>query len=462
MNHYPDYSVFSCNSFMEILIHAEDKYCNETMFWHYKERITYGEFVKKVRSVAGALKKYDRQYILIDLSSVKKFAVAYFATVITNNIAVLHNTAMKTLEEPFQKLQYACVLDNAFWDDMASQTEGKGDCVFFNDITKPTETCTILCSSGTSSVPKGVCLSQKNICSCTENGIRKVLYPEGAKYLSVLPLSHAFGLVADLMGCIYSGGTLCVMDSPLQLYSGLLYYEPDKLNVPPSVAARLLTMIRVADDPKSVVGINLKTILCAGAPIDVSICRELREYGIQVLLAYGQSECSPCISMNRNEDYKDGSCGLILEHLSVKIADDQEILVKGDGVMNGYLNDSEATIEVLKDGWLHTRDLGYVDDEGFLFVIGRKNNLAIFSDGTKYPIETLELRLNEIDGVEESLACMQDDMWNIKICSYKNNTNNISETIKKRTVTLTGHVVRELTFQKEFFPRNRIGKIIRN
>ncbi len=125
--------------------------------------------------------------------------------------------------------------------------------------------------------------------------------------------------------------------------------------------------------------------------------------GIQVLNGYGITECSPVVAVNRNRWTKPGSIGLPLPCCEVQIQDG-EICVKGDLVMAGYFQDEVATGSAIQDGWFHTGDLGYLDEDGFLFITGRKKNLIILSNGKNVSAEELETQILQISGVEEVIA----------------------------------------------------------
>lgn len=147
-------------------------------------------------------------------------------------------------------------------------------------------------------------------------------------------------------------------------------------------------------------GGNLEFFIGGGALLDIELQRFFYALGIPMLQGYGLSEASPIISANSMFRHKLGSSGYLVKNMALKIIDEEgktlpnfkkgEILVKGDNVMLGYWNNMEATSETLKDGWLHTGDLGYMDDDGFLYVFGRFKSLLISSDGEKYSPEGIE------------------------------------------------------------------------
>ena len=155
-------------------------------------------------------------------------------------------------------------------------------------------------------------------------------------------------------------------------------------------------------------GGNLEYIICGGAPLDARYVKEFRSFGIEILNGYGTTECSPVAAVNRNHYHKDGTVGLPLPDSEVRIAEDGEVLIRGDHVMLGYYHDEESTKAVLRDGWYATGDLGGLDEDGFLTLYGRKKNLIVLSNGENVSPEELEERLYRIDGIEEVLVSGED------------------------------------------------------
>ena len=143
-------------------------------------------------------------------------------------------------------------------------------------------------------------------------------------------------------------------------------------------------------------GGKLEMVICGGAKLDEEIIRTFDAIGITIMNGYGITECAPLISCNRNRYQKAGSVGLPIFGLRVKIDDpdangEGEICVKGPNVMLGYFNNPEATAEVFdKDGFFHTGDYGRLDDEGWIYITGRKKNLIILSNGENISPEEIE------------------------------------------------------------------------
>lgn len=151
--------------------------------------------------------------------------------------------------------------------------------------------------------------------------------------------------------------------------------------------------------------------------------------------------------------------------MNVKI-EDNEILVNGNTVMLGYWNDQQATNKVFKEGWLMTGDLGYIDDEGFLFLTGRKSNLIVFEDGIKLSPENLESEINNIPGVKECMVYStinnERTTINVKVVVETEQEVQVRNKIKEIAyeMQLTSRL-RKIEFTKKELPKNKLGKIIR-
>ena len=263
---------------------------------------------------------------------------------------------------------------------------------------------TIIFTSGTTGKSKGVMLTQNNLASNVE--AVKISAEPGTVMLSVLPIHHAFCLVMDWLKGFSQGATICINDSLLHMVRNMSIFEPDIMLMVPMMIETIHKKLAASDPsiPKKVLaekvfGKNLHTIFTGGAHLDPYYIDCFAQYGIQILEGYGMSECSPVISNNTPENHKPGSIGRPLENVEVRF-DNGEILVRGTSVMKGYYQMPEETKEALKDGWLHTGDTGYMDEDGYLFINGRVKNLIILSNGENVSPEEIEnkLALNPLVG----------------------------------------------------------------
>ncbi len=259
------------------------------------------------------------------------------------------------------------------------------------------DVATIIFTSGTTGKSKGVMLTQRNL---AENVI-SVDYTSapGTILLSVLPIHHAFCLVMDWLKGFSLGTTICINDSLLHMVRNMGIFKPEVMLMVPMMIETIYKRLASVDAaiPKKAVadqvfGGNLKIIFTGGAHLDPYYIDQFAEYGVEVLEGYGMSECSPVISNNTVAVHKAGSIGKPLSNAEVKF-ENGEILVRGSSVMKGYYKMPEETAETLKDGWLHTGDKGYMDEDGFLFINGRVKNLIILSNGENISPEEIENKL---------------------------------------------------------------------
>ena len=259
------------------------------------------------------------------------------------------------------------------------------------------EIATLIYTSGTTGKSKGVMLTQNNLAQNVE-AVPYTAEP-GCTLLSVLPVHHAFCLVMDWLKGFSLGACVCINDSFMHMIRNMGIFKPDVMLMVPLMVETIYKRLSAVDPslPKAAVaanvfGGNLKIIFTGGAHLDPFYIEKLEEYGVQVLEGYGMSECSPVISSNTPGDFKAGSIGRPLSNVKVRFVDG-EIQVQGSSVMQGYYKMPKETAETLADGWLHTGDKGYIDEDGFLFINGRVKNLIILSNGENISPEEIENKL---------------------------------------------------------------------
>lgn len=297
----------------------------------------------------------------------------------------------------------------------------------------------IVYTSGTTGGSKGVMLTQANLLADINDGCR-LFDPEGPS-MSVLPYHHLFGLVVALLMLVNWRSTVFINASLKYLMPDFKESKPVTTMLVPlhiqtfhrmvmerarkegkyrrlRMGMKLSLMLynigidvrsKLMSEVREPFGGALKYILVGGAALDPYYEREYRAWGIDLITAYGATECSPGISASRNHFHRDGAVGLMVPHNQARIAPDGEVLVRGPIVMQGYWKDEAATAQALQDGWYHTGDIGHLDRDGFVYLTGRKKNLIILSDGENVSPETLESRLGLIEGVNEVLVYQEGD-----------------------------------------------------
>lgn len=285
------------------------------------------------------------------------------------------------------------------------RTENLGE---FQAAVTPEQLCTILFTSGTTGKSKGVMLSHQNL---TDNAVcLDMKIPAGTVTMTLLPINHVYCLTMDIIKGLYIGVTSCINDSIMHVQRNLKLFKPDMVLLVPLVIESIYGKLKAAGGmiPKKMVakaafGGNLTTICSGGAYLDPDYVERFAEYGITILQGYGMTECSPVISTNLSWDNRKGSVGKLMPNLEAKVVD-EEIWVRGTSVMMGYYQMPEETAQALEDGWLKTGDLGYVDEDGFVYITGRKKNLIILANGENVSPEEIENRLGREDLIKEILV----------------------------------------------------------
>lgn len=254
----------------------------------------------------------------------------------------------------------------------------------------------ILFTSGTTGKSKGVMLSNANLIDNTT--CEPDLGFHGNKRMTVLPIHHVFCFTCDILCALWYGRLLCVNDSLMRIMKNLKIFRPTDVTFVPMISASILNRMKqmAGEDGdkiaigKEVFGEDFSVIYSGGAYLSPDIIKGYKEFGIEIAQGYGMTECSPRICSGVKNCPKPESVGEIVPGCEVRIVD-HEIQVKSKSVMMGYYKNPEETAKTLtEDGWLMTGDLGYKDDDGYLYITGRKKNLIILANGENVSPEEIE------------------------------------------------------------------------
>ena len=320
----------------------------------------------------------------------------------------------------------------------------EGDTRYLNAEINPEEMCSLLFTSGTTGMSKGVMLCHRNFCFevMSAMGIVKIS-PEDCG-ISMLPLHHTYESTIILFFAPYCGAKVTFCDGFRYVLKNMKEFSPSVFVAVPllleTVHRRLMKAIKskphgetlfkvgkvlvkagakVGLDLKKVFfkeiidtfGGNMRLIICGAAPINPQILKDFDSFGIQILQGYGLTECAPLAIINHDRLQLADSVGVPIPGVEAKIinADPDtgvgEICVKGGMVMLGYYNNPEETAKVIdEDGWFHTGDLGYVNKKGHYFISGRSKNVIVTSNGKNIYPEELEYHLGSDIRVGESIV----------------------------------------------------------
>lgn len=484
---------------------------------------TYLELKRDVVAAASWMHKqgWQRKHIGILGGSSYSWIVAFLGIEISDNIVIpLDNMLPKQeLSELFKMGDIEVLFISKEFQPMA-QSILEGDnpittVICFEDAiwktmlqTRPVElpsvnpeACSeILFTSGTTGISKGVELSQKNIVS-NINDIRRMDFAQNVKgnpiVMSVLPIYHTFELTVDNLGVLYCGATVCINDKLENILANMQRFHPAVILIVPTIAEVFYKKIMESMESgknkrkaafakkcnrtlgkmkidarrtlyKSVLaklGGNLTNIVVGGAALRPEIGEAFEEFGIHMYQGYGLTECAPLVAANYPGNNKYGSVGQPVSYMKVKIVD-QEILVKGDGVMRGYYKNPQATAEAIRDGWFHTGDLGYQDGDGYLYITGRSKNLIILDNGKNIYPEELEGYIMKVPGVKDVMVYDDNGKISALVLPTRPGDNALAKEIKQGIRKINENLpaykrITGLDYRAQEFPKTTTLKIKR-
>ena len=432
-----------CSTIGEILVQAEKKYGAEDAIRYKvnKNEIaskSYTQLKEDSERFSAVLQELGEQGNHIALTGMTSYTwiTAYFGIVNSGSVAVPLDVSLPlddmcelidrsdaavfvvdeiradvaaAAKERCPKLKYVISMQKPESTDgilsYAQLTEKKE--AGFSYEPKPDQLATIMFTSGTTGKSKGVMLTHRNL---AENATcLDMKLPERSVLLSVLPIHHAYCLSMDILKGVSLGSIICINDSLIRMAKNIKLFAP---NIILMVPLMIETMAKKLEDAaglppeivkREVFGEQFQTICSGGAYLPPSMLDLFGKYGITILQGYGMTECAPVISTTVTWNIRKGSVGQLMPNCEAKVVD-EELWVKGSSVMQGYYKMPQETSETLVDGWLRTGDLGYVDEEGFVYLTGRKKNLIITKNGENVSPEELENKIGENRLVQEILV----------------------------------------------------------
>lgn len=297
----------------------------------------------------------------------------------------------------------------------------------------------LLFTSGTTDKSKAVMLSHKNICSNLMDMCSMLYIGKDDVFLLILPLHHTYACTCGFLCQIYRGSTIAFCEGLRHIVKNLkesrttvilgvpLILEAmykriwDQASKDPKMLKKLKLGLKVSKVLKSI-GIDIRKqlfkpihenfggairlFISGGAAIDPKVVQGFQDFGIHCVQGYGLTECSPIIALNRDVDYRNNAAGLPLPNVAIKIYSPNEegigeIIAKGPNIFLGYYENEELTKEVIVNGWFHTGDLGYIDEDNFVYITGRKKNVIVTKNGKNIYPEEIEALLNQSPFIAE-------------------------------------------------------------
>ena len=333
----------------------------------------------------------------------------------------------------------------------------------------------ILFTSGTTGQSKGVMLTHGNLIDNTT--CEPDLGYHGNKRMTVLPVHHVFCFTCDILCALWYGRMLCINDSMMRILRNLKLFQPTDVTFVPMIAGSVLNRMKQMSETnpdkmavgKEVFGENFSVIYSGGAYLSPEIISGYKEFGIEIAQGYGMTECSPRICTGVKGCPKPESVGRIVPGCQVRITDEHEIQVKSPSVMAGYYHNPEETAKSLtSDGWLCTGDLGWQDEDGYVYITGRKKNLIILSNGENVSPEEIENQFAYFAPVKEIVVYASDGTVTAEVFP---NPDYVSEDIRTEIQAKIDEVnetfppakrIVKLILRETEFPKTASKKIIRS
>lgn len=328
----------------------------------------------------------------------------------------------------------------------------EGNNEFLNAKINPKKMEMMLFTSGTTSKSKVVALSHENICTNLMD-IGSVLdVTQDDVFLSILPIHHVFECTVGFLFSLYKGAETVFCDGLRHIVENLNEYHVTVMACVPGIYERIFMMIRkklekqgkleeileneekyknfsmqkkkeVFKEIHDMLGGKIKLLISGAAALDKTIEEKYRLLGLNLVQGYGLTETSPVVTVGTNKNYKLGSIGKTVPSVEAKLVDVNddgigELVVRGSSVMLGYYENEKVNKKSLQDGWFYTGDLAKIDEEGYIFICGRKKSVIVLKNGKNIFPEEMENLVNKIEGIKESFIfgkIQSNDENNIKI-----------------------------------------------
>lgn len=312
------------------------------------------------------------------------------------------------------------------WSEFYSKGNSLPDSVVLErtNAIQSDDVASLIYTSGTTGNPKGVMLTHRNMEFELDAVAEIFTYEQGEKYVSWLPLAHVFGQLVDCGYCVRQAMHMHVVDSPIHVVDYAKEVQPHLFIGVPRIYEKIYSNVKAALDAKAILRVLLKIpgingkikgtlkakigfancrfAITGAAPINHDILRLFHSLGIPIFEGYGMTEDTAGATLNAPGAMRIGSVGKPFPGTEMMIASDGEILMRGDHVMKGYYNNPEATADTIdSEGWLHSGDVGKIDDDGFVFITGRKKEIYVSSGGKNIAPLVIEETMKSIPIVSQ-------------------------------------------------------------
>ncbi|MEN8245867.1 MAG: AMP-binding protein, partial [Thermodesulfobacteriota bacterium] len=376
----------------------------------------------------------------------------------------------------FQKLKEngdTLLIINSHGDVSCDDLIEKGDANFKTVDRNRHDTCAVLFTGGTTGVPKGAMLSHENIQASLFNVVHFERSSQEDRALCFLPLNHVFAQIHIMQSMVYCGGGLVLHPSYdlERILDSMARHRVSNLYAVPTVYIRMLELSNLRERIASI-----RYCFSAAASMATEIVRAWKaRTGLDIHEAYGMTESASMVTYNHYYSHVVGSVGTPANLVEVQIRDmeghilkpgeEGEICIHGPNITKGYLNNPQETAAAIQDGWLHSGDLGYVDEQGYLFIVDRLKDMIVTGGENVYPREVEELLYTHPDVLECAVVGLPDKEYGERVTAFivspgktEPNPENIRQFLKER---LTGFKVPKAFVFVDDLPKNNAGKLLK-
>ena len=461
---------------------------NQVVFADLNRRFTYAEFDKEIAKFRAILKQNGinkGDFVGVFAPNSIEWAKAFFAIETLGGCAVLlppHLPEQALFGCGMKFKMKALIYHPAFQDKIDALNNMPHQMKLINITETGDEECegvevgpkdpaVIIFTGGTTGKSKGALLNNKALCRGSCNGCYGAPAVFNQRYLLILPLTHVFGLVRNLLTNVQTGSALYICSNNKDMFRDIAMFKPTILVMVPALAEMCLNLSK--QFKKNMLGDDLRFIICGASTVPPYLVKEYKQYNITLLPGYGLTESANLVSGNPLSEYKPSSVGFPYPGQELKVVDG-ELWIKGDNVLDCYYGEDEENKNAFsEDGFFKTGDLVRFDDEGFLYIVGRIKEIIVLPTGEKISPFDLENQFDELDIVQDCMVYLDESTGGLSLQVYprmlelqKLGIQDVETYVKQQIMNVNNNLpsfmrVNKIIIRKDDFKRTPAMKIIR-